>query len=38
MTKEDPHKMIEQDQPNICQIEAIRDDLHPKMVFSVNLL
>ena len=25
MTKEELHKMIEQDQPNICQIEAIHD-------------
>ena len=25
MTKEELHKMIEQNQPNICQIEAIRD-------------
>ena len=31
MTKEDLHKMIEQDQPNICQIEAIRDG---KTVYS----
>ena len=25
MTKEELHKMIEQNQPNICQIEAIHD-------------
>ncbi|MBO6175995.1 MAG: hypothetical protein J6O39_00425 [Treponema sp.] len=31
MTKEELHKMIEQDQPNICQIEAIRDG---KTVYS----
>lgn len=31
MTKEELHKMIEQDQPNICQIEAIHDG---KTVYS----
>ena len=33
MTKEELHKLIENQQPNICQIEAIRDG---KTVYSEN--